>query len=506
MPLDSSIPFQSMAPDPMVSLNSMLDMGTKSLSLAKNRATFDADVARSKAESSTAESGAEVNRANIQPLIRQQAAQTSSAQSKAQVDQANVNPLIQQQAAQTQTAQLGAGNAAVDLNTKKTQNAVQALQSLMQDPNLNAPPGQPYSVEQGQKTVRGVLRYMEDTGQDQDKIEKMRGPLNEAVKTQGGVADWLKGQLRTGLTPGQNISASTPTGINVTDGVNSSTINTNPMAQGGVGSTIKGTAQVAQPSVMDRESQGVDKNGNPLVNVRNQDGSFGAPKSLPGNTTKPVVQFDPGYNEAQTPGLLAQADAARTSRNKAQEMHSNNRGILDAINDVIATGPTGSGFARFAGVAGTVSERAEKAASAYDTIGKLTERNALAAAAAMGNGTNAQLDAQVKANGSASYNPTALRKITMLSDALQTGVEKYTAGMEKAIAAKGYISGKIKFDEAWSQNANVDTLRYLNAVKTKNTKEQAEVLKSAGEVGSPGRLKMTQELNNLHKLSQTGAL
>lgn len=232
MPLDSSIPLQSNAPDPMVSLNSMLDMGTKSLSLAKNRATFDADVARSKAESSTAQSGAEVNRANIQQLIRQQAAQTSSAQSKAQVDQANVNPLIQEQAAKTQTAQLGAGNAAVDLNTKKTQNAVQAVQSLMQDPNLNAQQGQPYSVEQGQKTVRGVLRYMEDTGQDQDKIEKMRGPLNEAVKTQGGVVEWLKGQLRTGLTPQDNAGLQNPSNQYVNDSASIRPVSGNGMAPG----------------------------------------------------------------------------------------------------------------------------------------------------------------------------------------------------------------------------------------------------------------------------------
>lgn len=480
MPLDSSIPLQSMAPSPMVSLNSMLDMGSKSLSLQKNRATFDADVARNQAESSTAESNAAVGKATI-------------------------GSRVQQSTAAANIATTGANNAAFDFQQKQNDTAKTALTELMDNPDINAPEGQ-YDPKKAVAAINMVRNYAIKNGQNADRVNVTADRMVDASPSAGGSQQVLKQLLRTMLSPQGNATIGAPSGINVTDGVNSSTINTNPMAQGGVGSTIKGTAQVAQPSVMDRESQGVDKNGNPLINVRNQDGSYGAPKSLPGNTTKPVVQFDPGYNEAQTPGLLAQADAARTSRNKAQEMHSNNKGILDAINDVIATGPTGSGFARFAGVAGTVSERAEKAASAYDTIGKLTERNALAAAAAMGNGTNAQLDAQVKANGSASYNPTALRKITMLSDALQTGVEKYTAGMEKAIAAKGYISGKIKFDEAWSQNANVDTLRYLNAVKTKNTKEQAEVLKSAGEVGSPGRLKMTQELNNLHKLSQTGAL
>ena len=58
MPIDASIPLSYKPIDAMANLSSLLDVNAKSLSLDKARQTFDADVARVKADSSTAQSGA----------------------------------------------------------------------------------------------------------------------------------------------------------------------------------------------------------------------------------------------------------------------------------------------------------------------------------------------------------------------------------------------------------------------------------------------------------------
>ena len=234
MPLDSSIPLQSNAPDPMVSLNSMLDMGTKSLSLAKNRATFDADVARSKAESSTAESGAEVNRANIQPLIRQQAAQTSSAQSKASVDsqsiagnvrrtnadastaesgaavgQGTIGSRIDQSTAAASTAQTGAQSAGVDLNTKRTQNSAQALQALISDPAITAK-GSQYDPAKAVASIKRISAYAIETGQDPARVNATADRMISASGTEGGSSQVLRGIVQSMLTPNETVASANP--------------------------------------------------------------------------------------------------------------------------------------------------------------------------------------------------------------------------------------------------------------------------------------------------------
>lgn len=194
MPLDSSIPLQSVAPDPMASLSSLLDVGTKSLSLQKHRATFDADVARSKADSSTAQSAATVNAANIRPLIDQQAAQTSSAVSKSQVDSANVGSAIRSAKAGADTAETGASNAAFDLRTKQRDSARQFMTTVLTDKNLNNL-GPDYDPKKAVQTLRKLREDALANGSDPHTVETTIAKYMGAADNPGGIVKAIHGDV-----------------------------------------------------------------------------------------------------------------------------------------------------------------------------------------------------------------------------------------------------------------------------------------------------------------------
>lgn len=484
--LDARIPLQSVAPNPMASLASMLDVSAKSLSLQKIRQTFDADVAKSKAESSTAQSGATVNAANV-------------------------NPLIQQQAAQTSTAQTGAESAKFGLHKNYMDTALQTASGLMNDPRIANSDPAIYNPEHATQAIIEAEKQMVSKGVPETQARMATAPYFNAVHKPGTVLQMLKNTLTGQLAPGSQATAINPSGIAVTNGIQSNTSNTNQLA-GPVGAPIAGTTQTQLVPLANQQGVGIDVNNNPIVTRKDAYGNIQAPQQMPGSTNAPMINYPAGESSSTKTALEQEASVARSNASRGQEMHANNRGILEALKEVVATGPAGRSIAKMAGFAGIAADSipganaAEKAASAYDTIGKLTEKNALAAAAAMGNETNGKIEAQIKANGSAAYNPTALRNITMLNDALVTGSEKYAVGMQKSIEASGHVFGKRQFDREWAQNANVDTLKFLNSIKTQDTAEQQILMKKAGEDGSPGRLKLMQELRNLQKLTQTGRL
>ena len=218
MPLDSSIPLKSVAPDPMASLSSLLDVGTKSLSLQKNRATFDADVALSKAQSSTAQSAATVNQASIQAKIDQNKAESSTAQSGATVNAANIRPHIDQQAAQTSTAQTGARNAAFDLRTKQRDSARQFMSAMLTDKNLNDLSGN-YDPKKAVQTLRAMREYALANGNDPHTVETTMAKYMGAASNPGGVIGALKGDILAQSNP-NNIPSAVNPNIQQTDSGN----------------------------------------------------------------------------------------------------------------------------------------------------------------------------------------------------------------------------------------------------------------------------------------------
>lgn len=318
------------------------------------------------------------------------------------------------------------------------------------------------------------------------------------------------------LSPAQQQQTLTPTaGLTNTGGNLAETVTT--PAVGGNAPNVQMTGRTQPitlgPGGVEATETGPD--GNQYIVTRSPTGAILGTRPLAGGPAggtgggPGMPRFSPGDKEA-IPALEAERTTARNLLQSAPVAHTTNQGIISELKEVIATGKTGRFLAKASSVIGAIpgNTEAERAASAYDLIGKYTERNALEAAKAMGPGTNAGLEAAIRANGSAGYNPTALMKITKLNDAIVSGAEMYQPGLEKAIAAdpqRGVLV-KREFDQAWAQNFDPVIMEIANARRAGDTKGLQEIIKSLGGKDSARAKEIIRKAANLEKLSRDGRL
>lgn len=227
--------------------------------------------------------------------------------------------------------------------------------------------------------------------------------------------------------------------------------------------------------------------------------------------TNPPTQgvYVPQPGDAQAlPVLQAERDAARQQYSGAGLQHENNRIVLDNIDNVDATGPSGQAFRNIASAFGFNPGDAKDAATAYDMVGKGLERSALQAAQSMGPSTNAGLEAQIKANGSLAYTPQAIKQITRLNDAITSGTQVYQPGLERAIAANpsAGVFAKRQFDQQWGANFDPRIFEMYNAAKSGDTATVNSIVNSLGGKNSPQFKALMNKAANLNKLSNGGGL
>lgn len=261
-------------------------------------------------------------------------------------------------------------------------------------------------------------------------------------------------------------------------------------------------AKIGEPLPSPNQITGTPSGGLAVVNP-----STGTAKNLNGDTTPPLTNFPAGETNDTMKVLQDQRTSAQTIANQAPVLHDINREVKATLAKGITTGQLGGTIAKLKSTLGIGSEVAEQGASDYDILGKMLERSALTSAQGMGPQTNAGLEAQIKANGSQAYNPTALKKIANLNDALVTGSEKYQAGLERAIETNpSGVFAKRKFDQQWAANADPMALRLLNAAKSGDKEEINDIFKTVGGPKSKQGQDLRQKLINLKSLSETGQL
>jgi hypothetical protein len=292
----------------------------------------------------------------------------------------------------------------------------------------------------------------------------------------------------------QNPSLTTTTG----PGGGLQVVNANPNSATPIGAV---GPEVAQGIPLGERSQvGVNAlTGGPTVVNRNGQGQVTGITNAP---TQNVYVPQPGDAQA-IPGLSAEREAARVAYGGAANAHTNNQLVLQNIDNVAATGAVGAKARQLLGLAPDAD-----AATAYDLVGKGLERSALQAAQSMGPNTNAGLEAQVKANGSLGYTPTAIKEVTKLNDALTTGVQSYQPGLERAIAANpaAGVIAKRQFDQQWGANFDPAIFKYYNAIKSGDTAEKSAIEKQLGGLNSKGYNEMMQKAKNLQQLSNSGSI
>ena len=295
----------------------------------------------------------------------------------------------------------------------------------------------------------------------------------------------------------QQVNAQQPNYVNTGNKL----INQNPLAQ---------TApQNVSTTLTPGQNQSIETDifGNKYIQPRAPNGQLLTPQALPGGKT-PMVQYPAGESEQSRQQFSTEYNQATANYQQSGTIHQYNHELLGAI-DQATTGATGNLISKAESIAGAPLQGspAEKAASAYDLVGKYTERQALLATQAMGMQTNASLDAQIKANGSAQYNPSALKTITKLNDAIQTGLDTYTPGLNKAVnSSPNQIFAKRQYDMQWGANFTPQVMELYNAAKNKDTTDINRIVQSVGGPGSPGAADLAKRAKNLQLLHDQGHL
>jgi hypothetical protein len=269
--------------------------------------------------------------------------------------------------------------------------------------------------------------------------------------------------------------------------------------------TVTGVGVNNQVGPDARQTVGTNQlTGGPTVISRDANGNITGITNAP---TQGVYVPQPGDAQA-LPELQSERDAARREFSNAGLQHENNRIVLDNIDNVTATGPSGQAFRNIASAFGLNPGDAKDPATAYDMVGKGLERSALQAAQSMGPQTNAGLEAQIKANGSLGYTPTAIKEITHLNDAIVSGTQAYQPGLERAISANpsAGVFAKRQFDQAWGANFDPRIFEMYNAAKKGDTATVNSIVQSLGGPKSKDYQSLMKKAANLQELTNNGSL
>jgi len=482
MPLDTSIPLQVRQTDPTQQLSSLMGVLSTSQAMQARQQSMQAmEMQNQQAAIDLSE------RQNIQQVMQQNKGFANP--DTGDIDLAAAMPKIMsvaptkgaefiQQLATGQAQKVRAQQTIAQQSDENNTRVGNALASLPPDADKNV-------IDKTFQTIRSMYPNpdMQNVlGRMHDHILGVEDPDQRATL--------LKQGSRMFLPQAAQQQMNTPEGIGFDNGQYTGSVNIKPgtdIKQGAIipGTLIQKNIPVTQPIQMRNGASGI----------------YG----IGGNAIQTSIAPS---DAAAIPQLEAERTSARQSVLSAGTQHNANKEILSALDDA-TTGQYGGIIAKAKSLGGLVlgSTDAEKSASAYDTIGKMTERNALEAAKSMGPQTNAGLQAQVAANGSPQYNPTALRNITKLNDAIVTGAEHYQPGLEAAIKANGNnVLAKRDYDQAWGQNFDPLIFRLKNAVSNHDQAEIESIQKQLGGKNSEASKALAAKWKNLQSLSTTGQL
>lgn len=447
------------------------------INLQRSTATLPYDIERSKAESSRAQTEA-----------------TGAAQ-KLPIE-------IKTLQAQSETARTGADSASLALRTRNEDLARNTVAALTTNPAFisGGPEARHHILDSTEKYLNAQGLPTTPGG----AVDQTRKLIDEGINGDA-MRQHMAQFIQQGAAPAEKAGALNAVPGAVNNGQQTQFVGTNPY--NAANAPIPPVQMQLPPGSVETTEIGPDKNT--YIVTRGANGTILNTRPLAGGSGggtgggAGMPQFAPGDAEA-IPTLEGERTAARNMLSSAPIAHATNQGILNEI-DKVSTGTVGPTLQSLFSTLGVATGTAEQRASSYDLVGKYLERNAIEAAKSMGPHTNAGLESAIKANGSTSYNPTAIKKLTKLNDAIISGAEMYQPGLEKAIAAAGNrgVLGKREFDQAWAQNFDPHITMLDNAIKAKDTATIAEIRK---QVGPKGMEELHRKALNLDRLTQDGRL
>jgi len=314
-----------------------------------------------------------------------------------------------------------------------------------------------------------------------------------AAKNPGQTRTILENMTKGGMDSGSQVQAGTPNLTAVSTDKGTQFVNTNPNA------TSQPFGAVGNPFTPPNQFVSAPSGGTVRANAAT------GQTSEVGGGGGPVLNFPPGETAATQSQLQQERTAALQAVTQAGTTHDINRSIINEVDKGQLTGKAGAFVQHLQSLTGF---QVDKGATDYNMLGKMLERQALAAAQSMGPHTNAGLEAAIRANGSLDYSPQAIRRIASLNDALTTGAQEYQRGLEASIArdpSKG-VFAKRQFDQQWGSNFDPLAYRLLNAQDRGDKGEINDIFKEIGGPQSKQANNLRIKLQALKNLSTTGSL
>jgi len=395
-------------------------------------------------------------------------------------------------------AQTDANIAKTSLNTTQLGLLGQRLTAYgaaaQQDPSLQTPQAAKQVVDQwaadypnDSNVKKLVTSYATTLSMSQP------GPHIAQVAMQAGQA--------MGLTTAQQSQAMAPSGVNVSNGIQTGTVNTNPIASGGVGSLIPGTVQTQQVPLGSQQKPFQDQQQNWWVQHTDANGNITGVTRMPGSGAPGTPGALPHFTPGQPDDIKAAQQEVQSVRSAADQVGTQaniNKKILQLSRNT-STGPGTDSVKSWVGMIPGVNF------NDHQELGKYLEKNAIASMQAMGGSpSDARLNAAMAANGSTQYSAGALQDVTKFNDAATTALGQYRQGLDKAVGLKSSdYTALPTFKSAWAANLDPNVFRVENALRDGDT---MELQKLKTELGPQGLAALAKKRLNLQTLSQTGRL
>jgi len=347
-------------------------------------------------------------------------------------------------------------------------------------------------------TMKTAINHLAETSKGNNPTQPGQEPWRQ------GVFKMVSSILPASSTVGPGgLATPQATTVQTTGGTQGAT--TAPALQGG-GITTKGPVVATPPTIM-ASPQG------PLVKVAPGGTSMAAiPEAgaaQPTTTSKLQPLQRPGLNapaadisnynaRIKQAGDEQQAvtNAANDPQNGVQVSRYRNGQILD----LTKVAPTGPGKEIWNHIA---SQFPGQGADAFQKIGHYLAQNSAAMAGKMGvPNTNMGQETAQAAAGNVAQNPEAIKEITKVNDAINTGFDLYNRGLAKVTNNGSDLSRVPAYKQAFGQNVDVNALRWADA----NRRNDREEIANLSKQGPQAIAAWQKKLATLKSLATAGDL
>jgi len=140
-------------------------------------------------------------------------------------------------------------------------------------------------------------------------------------------------------------------------------------------------------------------------------------------------------------------------------------------------------------------------ATALNQLGHYMSLQTQSLAQSAGLGTDAARNIAAESTGTINWTPEAIQKTARVNRALTTATDLFNQGVQYEFQrSKGDPFSARRFQNEWSQAADINAIRAFDAMRNADTKGFREVVDSVGGLNSPGYNKLKDSIDRMKRL------